>query len=315
MSTLTRLLNFLPSCFNIDPQQIAVFSVTYDDPNTMMEYTVRDNVLSARAFSSMANDFEIELEGKTIQQVADEIKIHHHYTTTVYSSGGKSALRLVEVEGSRESMVYAFTSPTWAVFKAMAMELKTAHSMMQEALRHMSVQGSTGYITDYWCEFLNNKRKLNETDIVFGLRAIEEIKLPKSNNVAMEVILQQHYGFEIKVIDLIFTQTARMAMNDITTPMHSRLFPIADASSIEKEPGVFGLIFPDNTISTWDSVKVNELRTLVHKIKAEGTRGKCFWRDLADTPWMLMNNVPTPVHDTGFILPYTKKTEFFTLYL
>ncbi len=67
MSTLTKMLDFLPTCFNIDPQKISGFSINYDEAGAKLEYTVRDNVISGRVFGSFSNDFEIELEGKTIQ--------------------------------------------------------------------------------------------------------------------------------------------------------------------------------------------------------------------------------------------------------
>jgi len=315
MSTLTKLLNFLPTCFNIKPEQVSAFTLTNDNGNAKLQYTVEDNVFSCRVFSSFTNDIEIDLENLTIAQLVKKINTYHNYKATIHSMGDTSAMRLAEISDSTDNMVYVFTSSTWKVFKALALELKDVKSMMGETLKQMSVQGSTGYNTDYWCGFLNNTRKTNEADIDFGIRAINEIKLPKSNNVALEVILEQYYGYSIDVIDLIFEQTSIMYMNEVTTPMHNQQYPITDSESISKEPGTFGLIFPDNTISKWGTEDIDELRTIVHAIKAAGTRCKVFWSDLSDDPWMYMNDTGTPVHDAGYILPYTKNSEYFSIYL
>jgi len=314
-STLTKMLEFLPTCFNISPQAISAFTINYDDADARLKYTVQDNVISGKRFSSFSNDFEIDLEGKTIQEVADEINDIYNYTTVVFGDGTMSAMRLMEADNSRDSMVYSFTSPTWALIKALAIELKEAHTMKEEALRMMNVQGSEGIITDYWCGFLNSTRNTGEGDAAFGQRAINEVKLPKSNNVAMSKILFKYYGYDIEVIDLIFTQTARMDMNSASTPLHNTQYPIADSTSISIEPGVFGIIMPDNTISTWGTEEVAELRVLVHAVKEAGTRCKVFWKDLPAESWMYMNNTTTPVHDTDYILPFTKTTDFFTIYL
>lgn len=315
MSTLTKLLNFLPTCFNTKPEQVSAFTLAYDNGNAKLKYTVEDNTFSCRVFSSFTNDIEIDLEDLTIAELVEQINTYHNYSATLHSMGDTSAMRIAEISGSTNNMVYVFNSNTWMVFKALALELRDAKAMMLETLKQMSVQGSTGYNTDYWCEFLNNTRKTDETDIDFGIRAINEIKLPKSNNVALEVILEQYYGYSIDVIDLIFEQTSIMYMNEVTTPMHNRQYPITDSDSISKEPGTFGLIFPINTISKWDTTDIDELRTIVHAIKAAGTRCKVFWSDLSPDPWMYMNNIETPVHDDGYILPYTKNSEYFSIYL
>ncbi len=315
MSILTKLLNFLPTCFNIKPEQVSVFTLAYDDSKGKLEYTVEDNVFSCKTFSSFTNDLEIDLEGLTISDLVEKINTRYNYSATLHSMGSASAMRLAEINGSTGSRVYAFTSNTWAIFKTLALELKDVKKMITETLKQMSIQGSTDYITDYWCEFLNSFRKADETDISFAVRTVNNIGSPRSNNVALEIILEEYYGYSIDVIDLIFEQTSIMYMNDTNTPMHNQNYPIANSDSIEKEPGTFALIFPDNTISNWETEDIDELRALIYAVKAAGTRCKVLWSDLPDDPWMYMNDTDTPFHDSDFILPYTKSSEYFSIYL
>ncbi|MCG8633203.1 MAG: hypothetical protein MI863_05210 [Desulfobacterales bacterium] len=315
MSVLTKLLDFLPTCFNIDPQQISAFTLSYDDENARVEHSIQDNVFTTKVFSSFTNDIEIDLDDLTIGELVEKINTHHNYSATVHSFGQKSAMCLADVKNSEDEMVYIFTSPTWVFYKAMAMELKEAHEMMEEGLKQMSIQGSTGVITDYWCNFFNGTRKTGEQDIDFGIRTIREIRMPKSNNVAIEEILKENYGYDIVCIDLLFEQTAVMEMNNKATPVHNRYYPITDSTAIEVEPGTFALIFPNNTISGWTGDDINGLRKLVYSIHEAGTRCKVFWSDLPDTEWMLMNDTNTPVHDSNYILPITKNSEFFSFYL
>jgi hypothetical protein len=302
MGILTKMLDFLPTYFNTDSQRRAAFELTYYDPTALMQHSIVDGVLSARSFHSVSNDFEINFVGKTIQQVADEINAFPHYQATVLAGFEReNAIRLVDVENESGSKVYIHDSPTWALFKAISLELKEAKLASAEILRQMSIPGAEGIFSDLWGQYFGLGRRPGELDIPFDQRIIDSVKLIRSNNVGMEIILQNAYGYYIQVFDLDFIPGTLMLMNNTATPMHNKSFPIHDVQAIGKEPCVFGLRFPEGTISQWNKAQFDELRELVYSIRAAGTRPKLFWRD---------DPVFTPAE-----IPYISDLYFYTKYL
>ena len=278
MNILTRLLDFLPTYFNTDPLIQLGISLSHSDPAARMTFSVKNNVISACRFGVFVNDFEISLAGKTLSEVATEINAVSNYTaTTPDIMAAERALCLVDTENQVDGLAHAFTNPMWAFFKALAMELKEAKDAELEMLRHMSVPGATGIGLNYWGEYFDNTRIPGETDVVFGQRVIDEIKRPKSNNVAMEIILQAYYGFKIDVVDLDYESASVMLMNNTPTPVHNTSYPIFDSTSLAFIPAVFGLIFPDDRADTWTAAQLQELRELVYQIKATGMQPLLAW--------------------------------------
>lgn len=301
MSTLTKLLNFLPTYFNINPEKVAAFTIDYAPAIALMRYSVADDKIFARTFNSFYNDFEIALSEKTIQEVVDEINAVSGYTATIYSGVGNiNAIRLVDIENSANATVYYHDYPLWGFFKSAAIELNTMAEAGQEIVRQLAIPASTGILSDYHGSFFGLKRNLGETDMAFNQRIVNSFR-PKSNNVAMEIILQNHYGYYIRVFDLDFSEGTLMLMNDITTPVHNKSYPIRAVDSVAKEECVFGLMFPEGTISQWEEADFTALRELVYSIRPSACRPKLFWTD-------------APVFDVGDI-SFVTGTYFYTKYL
>ena len=281
MGVLNQLLEFLPTYFNVDPQKQLAFMISYDVPGAEMRYSIVDGVICARIGDSIVKDFEVSLPGKTIQQVADQIgAVPHYQAVVVPDMAGKDAICLMDVKDESDARVFFHNSPTWTVLKALALELKEAKAMGDELLRQLSIPGATGLLSDHWGGFfVQGPRRPGESDSSFNQRIIDSIKAPKSNNIAMEIILEAYYGYYIRVIDLDFTQESTFLMNNPPTPVHDVRYPLFDVTSIGKEICVFGLIFPEGTISQWNQARFDDLRDLTNSIRAAGTRAKAFWTD------------------------------------
>ncbi len=280
MSVLKRLLDFLPTYFNVDPMVKYALALSYSDPAAGMTFTVKDGVISARIFGKYTADFEITLEGRTIGEVATAIDAVFGYAASSPAAmTNVSALALIEVENSSEDWAYAYTNPLFAFFDPIANELRQAEEAGYEMLRHLSIPSATGLALDYWGEYFNIARSTGETDIDYGQRIINEIRLPKSNNIAMEMILERFYGYEIEVKDLNQVYGTMMWMNNSSTPVHNASYPIFDSDLISVERAAFGLFFPNGTYVGWTSEQKAELKILVYRIKAAGYRPKVFWKD------------------------------------
>lgn len=302
MGVLTRLFDFLPTYFDLAPQQVAAFTLEHDDPKALMRHSVIDGRITARAFDSFSNDFDISLGGKIIQQVADEINLVPHYAATVFTGAAeKNAICLVDTENESTPYVYIHNSPTWALFKAIALELQEARAIGDEVLRQMGIPGAVGIFSNHWGSYFNVSRFRDESDAAYDQRIINSFVRPKSNNVAMEIILQSYYGYYIRVFDLDFYEESTMLMNNINTPVHNPEYPIYAADAIGKEECVFGLMFPEGTVSQWNQTQFDELQEIVYSTRAAGTRPKLFWTD-------------APVFDPADI-PYEAGFYFYTKYL
>ena len=280
MDVLNSLFESLPTYFNLDPNKVAAFSLEHDNTIALMRYSISDGVISAKTFDSFSNDFEISLEGKTVEQVASEIGAVPHYQTTVSPSSAKiSAICLVDTQNESEPMVYVHNSPTWSLFKAIALELNKAKRTGDAIIKQLAVPGSEGALLDYWADHFDTSRLYNETDAVFAQRIIDWFIRPKGNNVAIEIVLEGFYGYYIQVFDLDFYQQDTMLMDNSETPAHNKNFPIFATDLIGKEECVFGLMFPENTISQWNRAQFEELRDIVYPLRAGGCRPKLFWTD------------------------------------
>ncbi|MFA7177781.1 MAG: hypothetical protein WC114_11070 [Smithellaceae bacterium] len=281
MGILRRLLDFLPTYFDIDPQKAAGFEIKYDAGAIPIRYSVEDNRIFASVLGGMSKDFEISLSGKTIQTVMDEIDAVAHYTTVLLGNvASKSAICLVDVEDSLDPTVSVFCSPLWAVLKAAALELDEAKAAGDELLRQLSIPGSTGILLNYWAEYFGEDRRTDELDNVFGQRVIDTVRQPKSNNTAMGIILRSRYGYYIQVHDSSNSLASNLfLMNNLATPFHDYDFPIYLGSAFGAGAAIVCLIFPTGTISQWTLSQFAELQELVGKIRAAGVQPKVFWPD------------------------------------
>jgi hypothetical protein len=242
----------------------------------------------------MSKDFEISLDGKTIQAVMSEIDAVPHYTTVLLGDvAGKSAICLMDIEDSSDPTVYVFCSPLWAVLKAAALELDEAKAAGNEILRQLSIPGATGILADYWAEHFGETRRTGELDNVFGQRTVDAIRLPRSNNTGMGAVLQSHYGYHISVYDSGYIGATNLfLMNNVETPFHNYGFPIYLGSAYGAGVGIISLIFPTGTISQWELSQFVELREIVGRIKAAGLQPKAFW---ADAPIFTPEEIPYTV--------------------
>jgi len=302
MGVLTRILDFLPTYFKTDPEKVAVFTIEHSSPTALMRYSIADDMISAKSFGSFSDDFNISLAGKTIQQVVDEINAVPDYTATIFSGPESiNAIRLVDIEKTGDPTVYYHQNSGWALFKAIALELKEAKIAGDELLRQMGIPSATGILSNHWGSYFNIGRLTDETDAVYNQRIIDSLVRPKSNNVAMEIVLEAYYGYEIDVFDLDYLGSSSMLMNNIPTPVHNRNYPIMAANTIGKELCVFGVRFPVNTISHWNQAQFDELQELIYDLRAAGTRPKLFWTDAP---------IFTPAE-----IPYNAGPVFYTKYL
>lgn len=293
---LTRMRDYLPPVFDTGPDAALAVVVSGSEPFSV---DIDGLSMSIRADSRLAADFKATLEGKTISEIAAEVAATSGYSATVYGFGDKSALRLVDAQGDRTGRLFVFQNPLWAIFKAMAMEMRRAGEAVQEGVRQIVLSGSEGIVANYHGAHYGITRKTSEGDARYGQRILWNVKLPKSNNVALEAVLRYFLGIDCSVIDLGSENTGAMLMNNAATPMHDGFY-LYTPSDMPGEPCTFGVLFNEGSPYDLSAENLAFLKELVLAMKASGTRPRVIWRD--DTQYMLMNDEVTPMHDAAYPL-------------
>ena len=291
---LKSMLDFLPDCWNVNPQKEIVFTVTA--ATGIVKIEIQDMQLAVWHGSEIKPVCKIDLVGKTIAAVAAEICATPGLEVVGGSADKSSAGRLI-YGTTTDGRVYAFTSTTWAIFQAFALELGELLASVKEALRHLSIPGATGIVQNYWGDYFACDRSPSELDNVYGQRILAQIKIPRSNNVAMEMFVKTVLGYSVVITDLGMADGTVLIMNNTGYTVNSSniIFKMGIAPA---EPCTFAIALQDGVFLLKD--EEDKLRELICEIKESGTRPKLFWKGLGNT--MIMNRTDTPMHDTGWIL-------------
>lgn len=177
----------------------------------------------------------LDMTGKTIGDVEDDVNALisggtlSGFTVTLHAWHDESALRLMETDstGDTEGNLYAAADATWAVLKAIALELDDVKTAQVECLRQMSVPGAVGTVQDYWGGFFGVTREDSEGNAEYGHRVVSEVSWPKSNNRSLERIIKLICNLDASVYELSYeAPTDCMLMNTVGTPIYNVSYPL-----------------------------------------------------------------------------------------
>lgn len=269
--------DFLPPVFNLDPGGEKAFSISCEKPRLQIE--IKNRYLNAYTEDKYLPDFKIDLRCKTIQAVVDEIGSKAGYATASINYAAKSALRLFKPDNDETGYVYVIDNPLVALMKAFAFELEDAKATEEELLRYMSVYGAANKFQDHWGGFFGIVREPNEADIHYGQRIAIEVKVPKTNNKSIEMILKDTTGLETEVIDLGWdTPGGLLYLNNDGTFVNDKDYHIWNTGVFASEGISFGVILKNKTIDDLTQEQFDTLIEVVIAIKQAGTRAKLLWK-------------------------------------
>jgi len=117
MTILQKLLDFLPTYFNTDPQKAPMFKLVYKSGTEPFKYSIEDDLFYASPSGGMSKDFEIDLSGKTVQDLIDDLNatstwsIKSDLLVGLYARGGAGNPNAALCYGgtTNSSTVYATT--------------------------------------------------------------------------------------------------------------------------------------------------------------------------------------------------------------
>lgn len=206
MAILTRaLLGNLHRVFDKDPEAQLALRLSYDGS---MQWRVEDGVLSTTVLGGSGSPLSIDLNGYTLSALATWLAQQSGYAVPYLNAdlADLSALILLDAEGdisqSNGDHLYAYTSLLYAVMEANAWDLKDAQAAIQAMLQQMDINSASGFWLRQWGSRFGVLPLPNEPDNSYGPRIVPEVLRVKSNNRALEQIVQEQTGYAVQIVDI-----------------------------------------------------------------------------------------------------------------
>jgi hypothetical protein len=200
VTTLDRLLDYLPGVYDADPAALLALRLTYD--TGQMQWTIADDTLTTSVLPGGPGvPLSVDLSGYTLATLSTFLGTQPGYSVLYLDQTGSSslsALALVPGSGdiatSNGDHIYVAQNPIWTHLAAIAAELQLAATAI--ALMPLEMQTTTG--TGSWLDVLGSyyavPRQLGEQDPQYSPRIPAEVILPRQNNMAIAAALTASTG-------------------------------------------------------------------------------------------------------------------------
>jgi hypothetical protein len=250
MGAFERALARLNSIWNKDPKRVEIATITKTGS------TFR--IVGLRCLATDENGTTtISLETGTVNDFLDALQAKGFTTVLAATEYGTMLARGIIEQGlaqSGDSIGY-HQSLLWSELKTCAWELDDQRSRIDDANRQLYLHSATGSWADEWGDLFGTYRVTGESDDAFLGRAIAEAIRPRSNNVALENILQEAYGL---------TCTMRDALPNV-----AELPPEEQAGAAGRF--LLDLAIPNNLTPEEAQILIDRMKATVRKSKAAGT--------------------------------------------
>lgn len=148
----------------------------------------------------------INLADHTIRSLIDYLDDPYIVEYADISLYSRSALILIDGEGKQNQTngdhLYGYTSLLWSVLESSAYQLDDAQSAIADMLDQMSVQTADEYWLDTWGDWFSVPRLSAETDDEYRQRIIDEVLTVRSNNIALESLIERKAGIRPLIRDI-----------------------------------------------------------------------------------------------------------------
>lgn len=206
MRLIKKLLGYLDSGFEKDPAPFLALRLRYDGG---MRFSIADCNLSTVVTGGSGKSISVDLTQYTIAQLAAYLNGLPGYSVPYIDSGDGgqlSARALIDGEGdiskSNGDHINAYTNLAWAYMDAQASELKEAGDQANEMLEQMSTKTADAEWLDELGSYYAVPRNSGESDALYGPRIITTVLMPRSNNIAIEIAIEQiSNGVKARIID------------------------------------------------------------------------------------------------------------------
>lgn len=202
MKLTHKLLDLLNRVFDKEPHAFVAFRVRRAGGLT---WSVADGTLT---LTYDAVDHVYNLSAYTLQSLAAAlVALSGFEVTAMTTRSSLSALVLLDGCGdesaSNGDALLGYTSLLWAFVEAWARELQTLREAVDQALLQMSTTTASGAWLDEIGSYYAVPRTVGESDALYGQRIIAQTLRPISNNLAIEVAIEDYTGQACKVEDVV----------------------------------------------------------------------------------------------------------------
>lgn len=207
MKLTKKLLGYLNRVFLKDPKAFPAIQVRY--AGSSMAWSVSDQILTLTPVGGVGHALSIDLSAYSLLSLAAFIAAQTGYTV-LFVNGERanlSATVLLDSSGEQSApggdMFYGYTSLLWSYVEAIASELTKLQATVKASPSMMETQTSEGVWLDLLGALFGVRREPGENDTVYGQRIPSEVLRPKSNNVAIEMAIEQFTGQAVQVVNVI----------------------------------------------------------------------------------------------------------------
>lgn len=204
MRLTTKLLGYLPRVFDKTPQAVLALRLSYDGS---MRWAITDGRLTTFVAGGSGAPLDVDLAAHTLTSLVDYLAAQPGYSVPFESDAGHlSALALLDGDGdiaaSNGDHLLAYTSLLWAWLEPLAVELNTAHGMLNEALAQLDIRTASGEWLDDWGRYFTVPRLPAEPDDRYRQRIVTDPLRVLCNNNALAQLIELQTGIRVDIVDL-----------------------------------------------------------------------------------------------------------------
>lgn len=219
-----RMLSRLNRVFDREEHRFLALRLNYDG---QMTWTVKDEILTTSVVGGSGKNLSITLSCFTLRDLAAYLATQPGYTVPFVdlSRGSVNCLALLDgvssLNQSNGDHLYAYESIVWSYLSGLSEVLRRARTNIAEMLKQMVLWTAEGEWISEWGEWFAVPRFRGEADASYRFRILEEVLRIKSNNRALEEIVERVTGLSVSVIDidwrgddnLLFTNRINRTLN------------------------------------------------------------------------------------------------------
>jgi len=198
MRLLRKLLGYLNRPFDKDPEDFLALRLRYDGG---MTWEIADCVLTTSVAGGTGANISVDLKQYTITQLAAFLATLPGYSVVFVDptdNATRSARCLLDgtgdIDKSNGDHLRGYTSDLFAYLDAQASELTTARVQIVEMIEQMSTRTADGEWLDELGSYYAVPRAQGEPDSQYGPRIIASVLMPRGNNIAIAVAIEQITG-------------------------------------------------------------------------------------------------------------------------
>jgi hypothetical protein len=199
-----KLLGYLPRFFDRDPHGQLALRINHASGS--LSIAVVDWQLVLKTGGTALGFYLLD---RTLLQIKQAIESHAGFSVPYFDAtlGSCGASRLYPQSGRQEESngdhVYAYTTWTWSIIDAFALELARAKLAIVEMLKQMDLRAAAGEWIDEWNRYYGQPREGRNDPAQIAYTQAEVLRV-RSNNKAMEAALEAYLGLapgDVEVLD------------------------------------------------------------------------------------------------------------------